>query len=135
MMIVTTSRKPVPELRSLAKDLAFAAGCRYVLRGKMGLSAIQSTDPVFLLLSLDKRDFRMQRLDHGSVESDHLIRVEEILLRPDEKTEGLLLSNQSVYEELEPYIPVKLSGEPDGLLVFDGTRKRRYILRVVPNEA
>ena len=37
MTIVTTSRKPVPELRSLAKDFAFAAGCRYVIRGKMGL--------------------------------------------------------------------------------------------------
>ncbi|HEU17126.1 MAG TPA: hypothetical protein ENO06_00165 [Methanolinea sp.] len=135
MTIVTTSRKPVPELRSLAKDLAFAAGCRYVLRGKMGLSALQSIDPVFLLFSLDKRDFRMQLLDHGTVQSDHLIRVEETCIRPDEMTEGLFLSNQSVYEELEPYIPVKLSGETDGLLVFDGTRKRRYILRMVPHEA
>jgi len=135
MTIVTTSRKPVPELRSLAKDLAFAIGCRYVLRGKMGLSAIQSIDPVFFLLSLEKKDFRIQLLDHGSEMVDHLIKVQEIFVRPDEKIEGLLLSNQSVYEELKPYIPVKLSGEPGGLLIFDGTRKRRYILRVVPHEA
>ena len=135
MTIVTTSRKPVPELRSLAKDLAFAAGCRYVLRGKMGLSAIQSIDPVFFILSLEKKDFRIQLLDHGAVVVDHLIRVSEIAVRPDEQREGLLLSNQSVYEDLKPYIPVKLSGESDGLLLFDGTRKRRYILRLVPNDA
>jgi U3 small nucleolar ribonucleoprotein protein IMP4 len=135
MTIVTTSRKPVPELRSLAKDLAFAIGCRYVLRGKMGLSAIQSIDPVFFLLSLEKKDFRIQLLDHGTAVADYLIRVREISMRPDEMVEGILLSNQSVYEELKPYIPVKLSGEPEGLLIFDGTRKRRYILRVAPHEA
>lgn len=135
MTIVTTSRKPVPELRSLAKDLAFAIGCRYMIRGKMGLPGIESIDPVFFLLYLEKKDFRLQLIDHGAVVLDYLIAVQEISTRSAKKIEGILLSDQSVYEDLEPYIPVKLSGDGEEKLIFDGTRKRRYTLRVVAHGA
>jgi len=130
MTIVTTSRKPVPEIRSLAKDLAFAIGCTYVLRGKMGLSELNSKYPVFFLLSLEQGNFRMKLIDDDSVIADYRVDVQEVTTRSAVRMEGLFVSNQSVYEELKPYIPVKLTEEPSGALMFDGTRKKRYVLNL-----
>lgn len=135
MTIVTTSRKPVPEIRSLAKDLAFAVGCTYVLRGKMGLSELNSIDPVFFLISLEHGNMRIKLFDNDSLVADYSIGIQEIAERTGDRLEGLLVSNQSVYEELKPYIPVKLTGEPEGALMFDGTRKKRYTLNLTAHGA
>jgi U3 small nucleolar ribonucleoprotein protein IMP4 len=67
MTIVTTSRKPVPELRSLAKDFAFATGWTYIFRGKMGLPEIEAIEPVHILFSFRNREFSFQISDHGTV--------------------------------------------------------------------
>jgi U3 small nucleolar ribonucleoprotein protein IMP4 len=135
MTIVTTSRKPVPELRSLAKDFAFAADCPYILRGKMGLPEIDSLDPVFFIFSSRGKEFSLQLLDHGTPVADIRIPAWSMVERSGERLPGILIDDPSIYERLTPYIPVKLS-ETGGMgCLFDGTRKRRYLLRLMIHEA
>ena len=50
MTLVTTSRKPAPELRTLGKNLAFAMGGKYSPRGKAGVDEVFSWgDPVLII--------------------------------------------------------------------------------------
>ena len=135
MTIVTTSRKPVPELRSLAKDFAFAAGCTYVLRGKMGLPEIEAIDPVHILFSFRNREFSFQVSDHGIVVADIMIPGFSLKEREDARMKGLEVDDLSIYERLIPYIPLKLSETSGAGCAFDGTRKRRYRLRLMSHEA
>jgi len=135
MTIVTTSRKPVPELRSLAKDFAFAAGCPYVLRGRMGLPEIDTIDPVSFYFSSRGKEFSLRLADHGKIVADIRIPAWSMQERSDERLPGILIDDPSLYERLAPYIPVKLSETGGGGCVFDGTRKRRYLLRLMIHEA
>jgi U3 small nucleolar ribonucleoprotein protein IMP4 len=135
MTIVTTSRKPVPELRSLAKDFAFATGSRYLIRGKMGLPDIDTVDPVFFLFSLQKENYSLKLFDHGSVRPEFVIPSWTVKERDGPLERALRVNDLSIYERLAPYIPVKLSEEDGGWCVFDGTRSRRYLLRLIIHEA
>ena len=135
MTIVTTSRKPVPELRSLAKDFAFAAGCPYVLRGRMGLPDIDTIDPVSFTFSSRGKEFSLRLSDHGSSVADIRIPAWSMEERSGERLPGILIDDPSLYERLVPYIPVKLSETGGGGCLFDGTRKRRYLLRLMIHEA
>jgi len=61
MTVVTTSRKPVPEVRSLARDLAFAIGAEYATRGKMGMGDLLSShDGPVLIVSRSGQSFLIQ---------------------------------------------------------------------------
>jgi U3 small nucleolar ribonucleoprotein protein IMP4 len=135
MTIITTSRKPVPELRSLAKDFAFAIDTKYILRGRMSLSEIEAIDPIRILFSLQKSEFSFQLTVHGKVVADITILGFSVEDRGDSRREGLLVDNPSIYERLVPYIPMKLSETVGAGCVFDGTRKRRYRLRLMFHEA
>jgi U3 small nucleolar ribonucleoprotein protein IMP4 len=135
MTIVTTSRKPVPELRSLAKDFAFAAGCRYVIRGKMGLSAIHSLDPATIIFSLHKgTSLSLELCAEGNPGILLLITGSRTAVREGPRI-GIRVNDLSIYERLVPYIPVKLSEDGDVSCVFDGTRSRRYLLSLKIHEA
>jgi U3 small nucleolar ribonucleoprotein protein IMP4 len=135
MTIVTTSRKPVPELRSLAKDFAFAAGCRYVVRGKMGLSAIHSLDPATIIFSLYKgTSLSLELCAEGNPVTLLLITGSRTAVREGPRI-GIRVNDLSIYERLVPYIPVKLSEAGDDSCVFDGTRSRRYLLSLKIHEA
>jgi U3 small nucleolar ribonucleoprotein protein IMP4 len=135
MTIVTTSRKPVPELRSLAKDFAFATGCRYLIRGKMGLPDINNIDPVFFLFSLQKGKYVMELTDHGTIRANFAIPCFTVEERDGPLERGFRVNDLSIYERLAPYVPVKMSEEGGGWCVFDGTRSRRYLLRLIIHEA
>ncbi len=135
MTIVTTSRKPIPELRSLAKDFAFAAGCRYIIRGKMGLSAVNSLDPTPVIFSLHEgTSLSLALCAGGNVDTLLLIFGFRTIVR-DGPRRGIRVNDLSIYERLVPYIPVKLSEEGDDSCVFDGTRSRRYLLSLKIHEA
>jgi U3 small nucleolar ribonucleoprotein protein IMP4 len=134
-MIVTTSRKPAPELRSLAKDFAAAAGCSYVLRGKMGLPEIDTIDPVSFIFSARGKEFSLRVSDHGLTVEEIRIPSWSVEERPGERLPGIQVDDLPLYERLAPYIPVKLSGSGGGGCLFDGTRKRRYLLRLMIHEA
>jgi U3 small nucleolar ribonucleoprotein protein IMP4 len=134
MTIVTTSRKPVPELRSLAKDFAFAVGCRYIIRGKMGLPDLNSLDPVALLFSQQEGQFFLRIVDHGRTGAEFVIPSFTVKQREEPLVRGFRVGDQSIYQRLAPYIPVKLSEEEGGLCVFDGTQSCRYLLRLIIHE-
>ncbi len=134
-MIVTTSRKPVPELRSLAKDFAAAAGCPYILRGKTGLPDIDTIDPISFIFSSRGKEFTFRLTDHGTTVADIRITSWKLEERSGERLTGILVDDPSLYERLAPYIPVKLSETGGGGCRFDGTRKRRYLLRLMIHEA
>jgi U3 small nucleolar ribonucleoprotein protein IMP4 len=135
MTIVTTSRKPVPELRSLAKDFAFAAGCRYVIRGKMGLSSINSLDPATIIFSLHKGTSLSLALCAGGNPVTLLIITRLRTAIREGPRMGIRVDDLSIYERLVPYIPVKLSEDGEDSCVFDGTRSRRYLLSLKIHEA
>lgn len=133
MTVITTSRKPVPEIRSLAKDLAYATGCEYLMRGKMGMKDLISHDPVFFLISKDKGIIRIEFYDNGKKISDISISLMTVTQREDGQRKGIHLSNQSVYEQLKPYVPLELTLEGGRDLSFDGTRRSRYKLTLADN--
>ena len=135
MTIVTTSRKPVPELRSLAKDFAFAAGCRYVIRGKMGLSSVNSLDSATIIFSLHKGTvLSLELCAGGNPVTLLLITGYRTAVREGPRI-GIRVNDLSIYERLVPYIPVKLSEDGEDSCVFDGTRSRRYLLSLKIHEA
>jgi U3 small nucleolar ribonucleoprotein protein IMP4 len=135
MTIVTTSRKPVPELRSLAKDFAFAAGCRYIIRGKMGLAAVNSLDPAHIIFSLHKgTSISLELYKEGSLDTLLIITGFRTAAREGQRM-GIRVNDLSIYERLAPYIPVKLSEAGEDSCTFDGTRSRRYLLSLKIHEA
>lgn len=129
-MIVTTSRKPAPELRSLARDLAFALDCDYIIRGKMGLAALGSLDPVAVYLYLKQGNMVLQVIANGDIRDEFVISSVTVTGRQGPLTKGLRVGDQSIYDRLAPYIPVKLSDDRDGLSTIDGRQSRRYLLRL-----
>ena len=50
------------------------------------------------------------------------------------RSRGLFVSDRSVYEALKDYLNVLFAGEtiPDHRIVFDGTQRKRYTLKVLP---
>ena len=132
MTIVTTSRKPVPEVRSLARDLAFALGCEYIVRGKQSLAQIAGRDPLVIHLSREGGKTRLQLITGKVVVADYLIRSERVEIRERTINQGIYSSNQSIYEHLSRYIPVVLAETIQGTLAYDGIKRRHYELDLVP---
>ncbi len=73
MTVVTTSRKAAPDVRSLAKDLAFALGYSFFTRGKMGLHELNLIDTSFLIISTEPAGTRMQIFSCGEPVADYLV--------------------------------------------------------------
>ena len=132
MTIVTTSRKPVPEVRSLARDLAFALGCEYIVRGKQSIAHIAGRDPLVIHLSREGGKTRLQLITGKVVVADYLIQSERVEIRERTINQGIYSSNQSVYEHLSRYIPVVLADTIQGTLAYDGIKRRHYELDLIP---
>jgi U3 small nucleolar ribonucleoprotein protein IMP4 len=132
MTFVTTSRKALPEIRSLAKDLAFAAGCPYQIRGKTGFNSLNSQDNSFLVVSTEYRGTRIQCFSDGKSVADYLITGHSLEERTETMRKGIFVSDQSVYEHMKLYIPMELTGDESSSMNFDGTHRRRYLLRLAP---
>jgi hypothetical protein len=101
----------------------------------MGLPDIDSLDPVFFIFSSRGKEFSLQLSDHGTLVADIRIPAWSMVERSGERLPGILIDDPSIYERLAPYIPVKLSETGGRGCLFDGTRKRRYLLRLMIHEA
>lgn len=132
MTVVTTSRKAAPGVRSLAKDLAFALGYPFFTRGKMGLHELNSIDTSFLIISTETAGTRLQIYSGGGPVADYLVANLTIEDRTGTMCKEVSVTDQSVYDVMKPYIRVTLSREKGGTLIFDGTRRRRYLLGLTP---
>ncbi|WP_292366381.1 MULTISPECIES: hypothetical protein [unclassified Methanoculleus] len=134
MTVVTTSRKPVPEIRSLARDLAFSIGAGYITRGKAGMGELLSLDEPVLIVSKSGPFFLVQVFSDGEPVTEIRVRSFSVEERPGAIVRGLFVSDRSVYEALEGHVDVAFAGETlsGHRIVFDGTQRKRYTLKVVP---
>ena len=132
MTVVTTSRKAAPNVRSLAKDLAFALGYPFFTRGKMGLHELNSIDTSFLIISTEPAGTRLQIYSDRENVADYLVANQTIEDRTGTMNTEVSVTDQSVYDVMKPYIQVTLSREKGGTMIFDGTRRRRYLLGLTP---
>jgi U3 small nucleolar ribonucleoprotein protein IMP4 len=132
MTIVTTSRKPIPVLRTFAKDLAFALGGRYVPRGKTGLPAIISLDTDVVIVRQRNGKFSMEIYHGGTMVMECPFSSYTVHHRSGSLERGLLTGNQTVYQALNRYLDVREINQDPSVLLFDGVQRRRYQLRIQP---
>lgn len=130
MTLVTSSRKPAPELRTFGKDLAFSLGSKYIARGKAGLYEILAQDRIVIIVN-------KQRMQYGIdlyVESDKVAGCRFSSFSVERRTgtlaKGLRTGNQTVYESLRRYLDVLSTDQDKSVMMFDGTQRRRYILHL-----
>jgi len=146
MTIISTSRKPLPEVRSLARDLAFSLGCRYVVRGKSGMADMlalhtvslkrcSNTSPqggvlhsTVLIVARHHHHYSLQVYHDAAPVADYRFSRFRVGRREGSMVKGLQISNQSVYDDLKRYIDAVPSRDEGDTLVFDGTQRKRYFL-------
>lgn len=132
MTVVTTSRKPAPEVRTLARDLAFSIGAGYVTRGKAGMGDLFALDGSVLVVSKSGPFFLILVYDGGEPVVEIRVRSFAVEERPGAIARGLFVSDRPVYEALKDHVDVVFAGESltGHRIVFDGTQRRRYTLKV-----
>lgn len=128
MILVTTSRKPLPEIRTLSKDLAFALGGKYVPRGKTGLYDAIGADDAVIIVSRHARLFLLELFINGKQEMEIAFSSYTTGKREGVLLKGLRTGNQTVYESLKRYVDVLPSEEGVSMLSFDGAQRKRYVL-------
>lgn len=136
MTVVTTSRKPVPEVRSLARDLAFAIGAEYATRGKMGMGDLLSShDGPVLIVSRSGQSFLIQVFSGGEAVAGIRVLSFAVEEREGAISRGLAVSDRALAGALEGLAGMVFFVDAlpeDRMIVFDGRQRRRYTLRVAP---
>jgi len=128
MTLVTTSRKAAPDLRALARGLAFAVGGRYLARGKTGLRELVTLDTTFFLFSYEPDGLQLRWFVDGEPAASFRVTAHEERHREGPIVRGLLASD-AVREALGSAIEtVPLDDGWD--LGFDGHQRLRYRLRL-----
>jgi U3 small nucleolar ribonucleoprotein protein IMP4 len=128
MTLVSTSRKAAPDLRALARALAFAVGGRYLARGKTGLRELVTLDPTLFLFSYEPDGLRFRWFDDGAPAASCRVTATDERLRDGPIIRGLLASD-AIRTALGP----RFEAAPleDGWdLGFDGHQRLRYRLRL-----
>ena len=132
MTIVTSSRKPVAEVRKLAKEIAFALDLPYVQRGKSGIHDIGGDDPRVIFLSGSKRQGPVfDLMFNGSLVFSMLITKVIESERTGLFTKGFITREKDLFDHLSPHVPITYDETADGPIVFCGTQKRQYVLQVM----
>ena len=132
MTFVTSSRKPSPEVRRLAKEIAFALDLPYIQRGKAGLRTMDAEDPVIIFLSGAKRGGQIFDLTvSGKIVFSMLITNVLMSERPVPFRHGFVIRERELYDALSPHLPVMFDAGAPGPIVFYGTQKMQYILQVM----
>jgi U3 small nucleolar ribonucleoprotein protein IMP4 len=135
MTVVTTSRKPVPEVRSLARDLAFAIGAEYATRGKMGMGDLLSShDGPILIVSRSGQSFLIQVFSGGEAVAGIRVLSFAVEEREGAISRGLAVSGRALASALTGLAGMVffVDGLPEDRIAFDGRQRRRYMLRVAP---
>ena len=130
MITVTTSRKADPFVRRIGRDLAFAAGGRYLTRGKGGLSRPPFCEGTVLVLCREGRGIRMQLLDGmREVASLRFLSVKEET-RTGPLRRGLFTGNADLLSCLSPRLAISREEDLPNTLILDGIQGRRVSLGV-----
>ncbi len=132
MTIVTSSRKPAPEVRKLAKEIAFALGFPFVQRGKAGIHDIGGEDPRVIFLSGSKRQGPVfDLMINDSLVFSMLITNVTESERTGLFTKGFMTREKELFDHLSPHVPITYDENAGGPIVFCGTQKRQYVLQVM----
>ncbi len=131
MTLVTTSRKPVPELRTFSKDLAFTLEASYTTRGKAGLSVVLEEDTAVLVVSRDAGENLIDIYASGEQVAALRFRSFDVTRREGPLNRGIQTGNQTVYNTLKKYLDVTLTETAGDECSFQGTQGRQYVLRDV----
>ena len=132
MTFVTSSRKPSPEVRRLAKEIAFALDLPYVQRGKAGLRTMDNEDPVIIFLSGAKRGGQIFDLTvSGKIVFSMLITNVLTSERTGPFHHGFVTRERELYDALSPHLPMMFDAEAPVPIVFSGTQKMQYLLQVM----
>lgn len=138
MTLVTTSRRSTQLLRSIAKDLAFATGSRYLPRGKHGLREISDDHDLFMVIDTQGRDTVLTVFLGGTPALKRIISSHEQGIRDWDIHRGVTTSDQGVRKLLERICPVAWTNEGGFFIAFDGPQKRfmkLHLREVVISEA
>lgn len=120
--LVTTSRKPAPELRTLAKDLAFSLQCHYHPRGKAGLFETISGNDVVVIVANRGRALAFQIYAGGDEAGEVLCGDVARQRRMEPLARGIRTGNQTVYELLGRYLPDIINQGDETFFEFHGAQ-------------
>jgi len=126
MTILTTSRRPTPEIRTFARDLSFALGCDHMNRGKTGLRDLSPQDPAILFIEKQQQKIAIRLEVEGEMKGEIILSGWSVGIREKEMRRGIFTSDQSVYDLLNRYVPVTMVQNQDGAITFDGRQRREY---------
>jgi len=125
MTLVTTSRRSTPATRSLAKDLAFATGARYLPRGKHGLREISDEHDLFIVFEQQSSEILMTLYQEGEPCLMRIIKKHETGVREGLLKKGIRTSDRELGLILDTKTcPVDYQDTHDLILAFDGPQKR-----------
>ncbi|WFN35524.1 hypothetical protein L1S32_05330 [Methanogenium sp. S4BF] len=130
MKLVTTSRKPAPELRTLGKDLAFALGGKYSPRGKAGVDEVLSWGDTVLVISRRGRKTLIETYSSDDLVSAIFLSGFSVSRRDVPLERGLRTGNERVYNELAECLDITLVDAGVNEILFHGTQGKGYVLRI-----
>jgi len=130
MTLVTTSRKPAPELRTLGKNLAFAMGGKYSPRGKAGVDEVFSWGDPVLIISRRGRKTLIETYVSGDSVSGIFLTGFSVSRRDVPLERGLRTGSEKVYHELAECLDITLTDAGVNEILFHGTQGREYVLRI-----
>jgi len=130
MKLVTTSRKPAPELRTLGKDLAFALGGKYSPRGKSGVDEVLSWGDPVLIVSRRGRKTLIETYVSDEPISGIFLSGFSVSQRDVPLERGLRTGSEKVCHELAECLDISLTDAGVNEILFHGTQKKGYVLRI-----
>lgn len=133
MTLVTTSRKPAPELRTLGKDLAFTLGGKYSPRGKAGVDEVLSWGDVVIIISRRGRKTLVEAYVSGDPVSGILLSGFSVSRREGPLVRGLRTGSEHVYRELAECLDITLTDAGVNEIMFHGTQGKGYVLKIAQN--
>lgn len=128
MTLVTTSRKAAPDLRALARGLAFAVDGRYLARGRTGLRDLVARDPRLFLFSHGPDGLRLFWFVDGAEAASC-----RVVAREERHREGALVRGLLASDPVRSALGDELGAASldDGWdLGFDGPQRLQYRLRL-----
>ena len=131
MTLVTTSRRSTPATRSIAKDLAFATGAKYLPRGKHGLREISDEHDLFIVFEQQSSEILMTLYQEGEPCLMRIIKKHETGVREGLLKRGIRTSDRELGVIVNTETcPVNYLDDNDLILVFDGPQRRCMTLKL-----
>lgn len=132
MTLVTTSRRSTPVIRSIAKDLAFATGARYLARGKHGLREIATDHDLFIVFEQQNSEILMTVYGNSEQVLCRIVRSNESDVREGVLFRGIRTSDKELASALKNSCPVQSIDDDSMILIYDGPQRRCIKLSLVP---